>query len=226
MSRRVIFLGLAGEADDFTEAEGRQRADQIWTLNDWYQKLPNVPHPDKVFNIHADITNHAADANRFTGDTIQAYNQSGAEIVTTRHWPELDNCRPFDIQKVLDVRTDPFFNSTLAAMFLCAWIECFDEIEFVGIVLGHDGEFFGQVPSVMGAIIESEKRGIKVIAPHMDTWIQRGMMVINWDNPRDNQLSMSYWGAQHGVTAPEFLLESAAKPLPYTTFPKQTGAHK
>jgi len=219
MGRRVIFLGLAGEAKTFSESAGRRRADEIWTVNDWYQRIPRVRTPDRVFNIHADITNHATDLNRFTGDTIKEYNESGAEIVTSRYFPELDNCRPFDLLKLIDIRRDPFFSSTLAVMFVMAWLECWEEIELVGVVLGHDTEFDVQVPAVVGAIHESERRGIQVIAPHREAWAKRGVVVAPWKN--NGCPHAPYWMEQYQLSdAPGVTKASADRPLPYKIFEK------
>ena len=179
-TRRVIFLGLSDPY--FTAEDGYQRAREIWTLNDWYQHIPDVPHPDRVFNIHADITAHSSDPTRFRGDVINEYNQSGAEIVTTRFFPDLHNCRPFDLSRVLDVTRDPFFASTMSVMFVQAWLEKWEEIELVGLALSTGSEYDHQVPSMLGAIKESERRGIKVIAPRRAEWEARGASIVDWHN--------------------------------------------
>jgi len=218
--RRVIFACFGPGGPELSQAEASKRANEVWTVNDWYQKMPRLPCPDRVFNIHSDITAHADDPTRFAGDTIKKYNESGAEIVTSRYYPELYNCKPFALHKLLDIRKDPFFSSSLAAMFVMAWLECWDEIELVGVQLGLGAEHEGQLPAVAGAISESERRGIRVINPFAEEWARRGgYQEVPWHNA--GGLNVTYWALQHpGIDAPGMVKKSAERQLPYQTFDK------
>jgi hypothetical protein len=199
--RTVIFLGLADLERTPVEGDLRTVCDQIWTLNDWYCRVPTVPTPDRVFNIHRCIEAHSQDPERFQGDTVEAYNASGAEIVTT--WPDsrLQNNRVFDLSRVLDIRFDQCFSSTLAWMFLLAWIERWERIRLVGCNLSNKHSHM--VSSVLTLIQESERRGIEVECPLRDEWTASASSIASWQAARAFRV-FTYAAEECGKTDPPF----------------------
>ena len=147
----------------------REECDEIWTLNDWYHLIPQIPTPDKVFNIHADLA-PTNDPRRYVGDPIAEYNRSGAEIITMHRDARLTRNRVFDPSAWIDNRHDGFFSSSFAYMFLMAWQERVERIVMRGVKLCRGGEYRTQTPAVLSAIYESEQRGITVDAPHRAEW--------------------------------------------------------
>lgn len=90
---------------------------EVWSLNDYYVFFPELK-PDKVFQIHKDFKGHK-EKSRFTGNYLRKYNEDGATIITTSHYPELEREELLPMDE-WEEQWGNQLNCTLSFMFIYA----------------------------------------------------------------------------------------------------------
>ena len=162
--RTVAFLGLChDEVAGLTDQDIRQGGvDEIWTVNNYYDRDLSVVNPDRVYQCHMQ---------QISTRMVDAYNASGALIVTPQPVAGLHRNRVFDASRLFDIEHHGFFSSSFAPMWLDAWSEHVDMIVLLGIPLAAGIEYQTQVPGMLAGIKQSRAYGINVWTPHEKRWL-------------------------------------------------------
>ena len=161
--RSVCICGLYEEDYKSFVSESQLRLmGALWTLNDWYQFMPWISAPDKIWNIHTEHVNPSPD--RFKWNWRNWYNQAalkGSEIVVRKMIDGVLNQRLFDEENFKKHFGSEYAQGSISIMICQAALDGFEEINVIGFAL-KEMPYHSQVISVLNAVNYARERGITV----------------------------------------------------------------
>lgn len=159
-------------------------ASRVWTLNDWYLQYPEVPTPERLFNIHFFPHVHVS-AYRFTGDWKAKYREAGArgtKIVVAERIEGI----PVSCQEVAPIRSmveSEFFHNfptcSIALMLQYAAYLGETRVRLTGVRLAKS-EYEYQVSGIIETIRQMRERGISVDCREEREWSERKLQPVDW----------------------------------------------
>ena len=181
--KKVIIAGFANvvlkNMDDTSENSLKQAGFEIWTMNDWWDFLPWLRNPDRVFQIHCDANGGWEFPDIWDGKRIgrgwrSMYNESGAKIVTIIDDSELEN-QVFFPKEYFTKYGISYFTSTVNYMMAMAVEEGFGTISIQDCAMFGIDEYKYQLPALIYAIRLARERGISVMCPFETVWKHAGI---------------------------------------------------
>lgn len=164
----VVFLGLAA-GNPAVALALQSEGYEIWTLNDWYSVYPDL-RPNKVFQLHKEgVAPHTDEfgTKRDATGVVERCRELGI--------PCVHNLKPHHYAYYYGKQPEAWYQCTMNYMFVDAWAAIGegllgDHIVLEGMPLTGTGERVKQRRGMVSAVDMSICRGIRVTAPHYDTW--------------------------------------------------------
>jgi hypothetical protein len=187
--KKVVICGFASvmlknrgpDFDDNLKSAGFE----IWTMNDWWNFLPWLKRPDRVFQIHcrADGTWEFPDVwragrERNGKDWRKKYNESGAKIVVVTDNGGLENQIFFPAEYIRKYGVN-YFSSSCNYMVAMAVEEKYNVISIQDCAMFGSDEYQEQLPALIYAIREARISGADVICPFESVWANAGLDLNN-----------------------------------------------
>ena len=169
--KEVIILGL----NDVDPTINRDELEQceVWTLNDYYRPYPWLK-PDRVYQVHTDIDNAVTEMQKKRPDRWknwrEKYNESGAEIVTLKHDPLLNNQIVMDVVKMSENYGTGFFSQTFAYMAYDAIEEGYTIVKLRGFSSMEGKDYKDCFPQCIGVVDKMKEANIFVDSKIYGSW--------------------------------------------------------
>jgi hypothetical protein len=188
--RTVTILGLAA-AELKTTTLAELTANEVWTLNDYYQFYPCLV-PQRIYNVHRSPWVHPSPM-RYVGDWRAEYNAAaalGASIIVTDPIDGVNNQVMLPEAELLATYAQACMTCQIATMIYHAIIEGVDELNIRGVVL-YDDEYRTQVLGILQAIDTAREVGIIVnCAPEAEWRKTADPKTVDWAGIEDY---VAYW---------------------------------
>jgi AraC-like DNA-binding protein len=188
--RAVAFVGFDPFDKVFaSEAELRDRVDEVWTLNDFYLVYPDWRF-DRVFQIHASEP-VSMTANRWLGEWRHEYNSRKLLTVTSRWLDGVDRQDVRNFDNAASEKGGGYYSSSFAYMLDVAMDCGFDSVEMFGMRMRGDG--WRKLERAM-QLCNIKECGMVVRNPHMAEW-EHTTPDLDWRKFR-------HWKPYHLITGP------------------------
>lgn len=181
-SKKVVLCGFAGATlkgrDENFEAALRTCGFEIWTMNDWWNFLPWLKTPDRVFQVHCREDGSWSFPDQWGNDRIGKgwklkYEASGAQIVVVA-----DNGlsrQTFFPAEYIRKYGPSYFASSANYMMAMAIEEGYGTVSVQDCAMFAVGEYQEQLPALAYAIRDARKKGVDVICPFEAVWKDAGL---------------------------------------------------
>lgn len=159
MKNSVIICGLYYQDYQGQTEDSLKEIGDLWVLNDWYQFLPFIWVPDRIWNIHK-ITEEIKISGRYPGNWKLKYNYARCPVMISEKIEGIKYQRLIEKEKLNQFGYENC-SCQLSTMIYHAIIEGYENITLIGVGLNKD-EYKYQARGILKAISECEKRGINI----------------------------------------------------------------
>jgi hypothetical protein len=159
--KSVVICGLWVNDYNFGMANYLAEHGEVWVLNDWYQWLPFITAPDRIWNIHPieNINSAKEHQKRYLGNWESVYNTCKCPVMVA-HDIGVKNQQYINEKELLSYPVH-YLGCQVSTMILSAVIEGYEGINIIGVGLNKD-EYEKQAIGIISCCEEAEKQGVKV----------------------------------------------------------------
>lgn len=159
--KKVCIMGFA---PSWTKTPFENPEFEIWSLNEAYELLKQVPNgkggADRWFEIHSP---HSPSKNKPKHHAFLA--NCNIPLYMWQHFPEFPTSIPYPLQQVVERFGSKYFTNSISYMVALSLLEGFEEIWITGVDMACDSEYQTQRASVEWWIGLAQGMGVKVYIP-------------------------------------------------------------